>query len=119
MNMPQVLVYRTILAQFAALIVLWIIFTFKGLSTAVDIWWNNEIFNHGFLIIPVSFYLIWVNRADLRNLIITPTTGTAATTGVCTAAAGVCTAAKPRAKRVDGTTTSSLPSNTTSCTETT
>ena len=72
MNMPQVLVYRTILAQFAALIVLWIIFTFKGLSTAVDIWWNNEIFNHGFLIIPVSFYLIWVNRADLRNLIITP-----------------------------------------------
>ena len=37
MNMPQVLVYRTILAQFAALIVLWIIFTFKGLSTAVDI----------------------------------------------------------------------------------
>lgn len=72
MNMPLVLGYRTILAQFAALIVLWIIFTFKGLSTAVDIWWNNEIFNHGFLIIPVSFYFIWVNRAKLRNLTITP-----------------------------------------------
>ncbi|AFT75394.1 exosortase A [Alteromonas macleodii] len=72
MNIPLFLGYRTILAQFAALIVLWIIFTFKGLSTAVDIWWNNEIFNHGFLIIPVSFYLIWVNRANLRNLTITP-----------------------------------------------
>lgn len=72
MNMPLLLGYRTILAQFAALVILWIIFTFKGLSTAVDIWWNNEIFNHGFLIIPVSFYFIWVNRATLRNLTITP-----------------------------------------------
>lgn len=34
----------------------------------VDIWWRSETFAHGFLIVPISLYLIWQRRATvLRN----------------------------------------------------
>jgi len=34
----------------------------------VDIWWRSETFAHGFLILPISFWLIWSKRKTLATL---------------------------------------------------
>lgn len=47
------------------LFILWAIFCWKGLSTAVAIWYGNEIFNHCFFIIPASGYLIYLKRKSI------------------------------------------------------
>ncbi|WP_119459901.1 exosortase A [Rhodospirillaceae bacterium SYSU D60014] len=32
-------------------------------------WWNTTTYNHGFLILPISLFLIWLRRAELRTMI--------------------------------------------------
>lgn len=32
---------------------------FESAASAVDLWWNRSAYNHGFLIIPISLYLVW------------------------------------------------------------
>ena len=44
---------------------LWLVFCWQGLSTVVEIWYGNEIFNHGFFIVPGSLYLIYLKRHAL------------------------------------------------------
>jgi len=44
---------------------LWLGFTFKGLVSALNIWYISEIFNHCFFVIPVSLYLIWEKKGDI------------------------------------------------------
>ncbi len=34
----------------------------------VNIWWRSETFTHGFLIFPISVYLVWQQRKDLAKL---------------------------------------------------
>jgi hypothetical protein len=34
----------------------------------VEIWWRSETFAHGFMILPISLYLIWLKRAELQAL---------------------------------------------------
>lgn len=46
---------------------LWFIAFFHGLQSALSVWLTSEIFNHCLFIIPVSFYLIWEKRQQLRN----------------------------------------------------
>ena len=53
------------LASVAILLILWVLLTWNGLSSAVEIWWGNEIFNHGFFIIPGSLYLLYLERQRL------------------------------------------------------
>lgn len=36
------------------------------------IWWTREDYAHGFLIVPISLYLVWVKRETLRNLPVHP-----------------------------------------------
>ena len=44
---------------------LWVLFCWQGLRTVVEIWYGNEIFNHGFFIVPGSLYLIYLKRKTL------------------------------------------------------
>lgn len=37
-------------------------------SSMVDIWWRSETFAHGFLIVPISLWLIWSKRKTLAML---------------------------------------------------
>lgn len=37
-------------------------------ASAVDLWWNRSSYNHGFLIIPISLYLIWDKREALAAM---------------------------------------------------
>ena len=50
-----------------ALLCLWLTFCWKGLTTVVEIWYGNEIFNHGFFIVPGAFYLIYLKRYELLS----------------------------------------------------
>lgn len=60
--------------QIKALLSLLILFVFwfvsfnSAIVSAVDIWAGNEIFNHGFLIVPGSFYLIYRALAKENSL---------------------------------------------------
>jgi exosortase A len=47
---------------------LWCVFCWQGLVTVIDIWWGNEIFNHGFFVVPGAFYLIYLNRKKLLSM---------------------------------------------------
>jgi len=44
------------------LLCLWTAFCWQGLTTVVQIWYGNEIFNHGFFIVPGAIYLIYLKR---------------------------------------------------------
>ena len=46
---------------------LWLVFCWQGLTTVVEIWYGNEIFNHGFFIVPGAFYLIYLKRYELLS----------------------------------------------------
>lgn len=56
------------------LIALAALFLFLGAlywSTAlsiVEIWWRSETFTHGFLIVPISLFMIWTRRHSLAEL---------------------------------------------------
>lgn len=34
----------------------------------VGIWWRSETFAHGFIILPITLYLIWLNRKELASV---------------------------------------------------
>ena len=46
---------------------MWLVFCWQGLTTVVEIWYGNEIFNHGFFIVPGAFYLIYLKRFELLS----------------------------------------------------
>lgn len=54
-------------------LLLWLIFFWQGVVTAVDIWWGNEIFNHCFFVLPTTAYLIYSKRSLLFSNKIKPT----------------------------------------------
>ena len=48
-----------------SLLFVWVVFCWQGIVTAIQIWYGNEIFNHGFFILPGAFYLIYLKRKTL------------------------------------------------------
>ncbi|GMM71791.1 exosortase A [Alteromonas gracilis] len=50
-----------------AILCFWLTFCWQGLTTVVEIWYGNEIFNHGFFIVPGAFYLIYLKRYELLS----------------------------------------------------
>jgi exosortase A len=51
-----------------ALFCSWLTFCWQGLSSVVQIWYGNEIFNHGFFIVPGAVYLIYLKRNELLSV---------------------------------------------------
>lgn len=45
----------------------WLVFAHEGISNAVGIWYGNDIFNHGFLILPAVVYFIYAKRGLWLN----------------------------------------------------
>ncbi len=50
---------------FIAIFIAWLYTYYQGIATAVNIWATSEIFNHCFLVIPISCFLIYQKRASL------------------------------------------------------
>lgn len=49
---------------------LFLIFVYRDTATAiVTIWHRSETFAHGFVVVPISLWLIWRRRADLARLV--------------------------------------------------
>ncbi|NRQ42004.1 exosortase A [Rheinheimera sp. YQF-2] len=52
-------------AGLSALLLLWLICFWSTLSSMVEIWQRSDTFAHGFLIFPISAYLIWQKRRHI------------------------------------------------------
>ena len=49
------------------LIVVLLGFYWGTVTSIVSIWWRSETFAHGFLILPISLYMIWTRRDGLKH----------------------------------------------------
>ena len=47
------------------LIISWVVLTHVGLVTAIEIWTVSEVFNHCYIVLPASFYLMWEKRKEI------------------------------------------------------
>ena len=54
------------------LFISWIIVFFQGITTALDIWIESDIFNHCLLVIPGAFYLIYLKKHQLDANLVKP-----------------------------------------------
>ncbi|MGP9801163.1 exosortase A [Rheinheimera sp. NSM] len=52
-------------AALLALLLLWLVAFWSTLSSMVEIWQRSDTFAHGFLIFPISLYLIWQKRQHI------------------------------------------------------
>lgn len=51
---------------------LWGAFCWEGITSVIQVWYGNEIFNHGFFIVPGSLYLIYLKRKVVLSHKLTP-----------------------------------------------
>jgi exosortase A len=52
-----------------ALGVVWVLFWYRGTALAMaEIWYRSETFNHGFVVLPISLWLVWRKRKELARL---------------------------------------------------
>jgi exosortase A len=64
---------RAVPVALALLAICWILLWFWDTSASiVAIWYRSETFAHGFLIVPIVFYLVWYNRRHLGEVPIQP-----------------------------------------------
>jgi len=63
------------LIRLAAMVTVLCVAQFGTLASMVDIWWNTTTYNHGFLVAPVSLWLVWRRRAEVAHLTLTPALG--------------------------------------------
>ncbi len=60
------------LVRLALMVVVLCAAQFETLASMVDIWWNTTTYNHGFLVVPASLYLIWRRREEVAKLTLAP-----------------------------------------------
>ncbi len=58
--------------RLAVLIVVLCLAQFETLASMVDIWWHTTTYNHGFLVAPISVWLVWRRREEVAHLCPTP-----------------------------------------------
>lgn len=63
--------YRAVLATMALILLSFALY-WQTLWSMVEIWWRSETFAHGFLILPISIWLIWRQRASLAVMVPRP-----------------------------------------------
>ncbi len=61
-------VWRQKLGIFLMSIVLLSLMFFNTIDSMVQIWLRSETFTHGFLILPISLYLVWLNKKALSSI---------------------------------------------------
>lgn len=54
------------------ILLLWVVFCWEGITSVIQVWYGNEIFNHGFFIVPGSFFLIYLKRNVVLSHKLTP-----------------------------------------------
>ena len=59
--------WRTHVTQFGLLFAVLCAVQIGALSSLIEIWYHTTTYNHGFLVLPASAYLIWRRRAELAE----------------------------------------------------
>ena len=63
-------------AALAAAVTAWLLlWYFDTTASIVKIWMRSDTFAHGFVVVPISAYLIWCKRAEVAKLVPTPAVG--------------------------------------------
>jgi exosortase A len=55
------------MAVFAAICVVLLVLFRETVSAMVEIWYRSDTFNHGFIVLPISVWLIWKRRSTLAT----------------------------------------------------
>lgn len=64
---------RTFHLAALVLALLWLLFWYRGtVDSLVEIWGRSDTYAHGFLVAPISFWLVWRIREPLRRLPLRP-----------------------------------------------
>ena len=66
------LLSRPVAVCLGLLIALWLGLYAHVLHDLIELWWTRDDYLHGFLIIPVSLFLVWTRRTTLSRLPIQP-----------------------------------------------
>ncbi len=61
-------VWRRHLVVFSVACLLLFLLYWDVVQSLVNIWWSDETYGHGFLILPISLYLVYQNRAKLAAI---------------------------------------------------
>ena len=64
--------WRNALISFGLLLLTVAVLYWETAASIVAIWIRSETYTHGFLILPISFYLVWQRRAQLRQMVPAP-----------------------------------------------
>ncbi len=64
--------WRHALISFALLWLVALVLYWETASSIVAIWIRSETYAHGFLIVPISVYLVWQRRKQLRQMVPVP-----------------------------------------------
>ncbi len=62
------LAWRPALITLTAAVVAVIVVYFDTFAAMVSVWWRSSTFNHAFLIVPISGYLVWMKRHELAQM---------------------------------------------------
>ena len=57
---------KAMLFQFCVFVSIWLLAFWSALSSAVEVWMSSETYKHCFFILPLSLYLIYERREELR-----------------------------------------------------
>lgn len=63
------------LVRFGALVAILCLVQLDTLASMIDIWWHTTTYNHGFLVAPVSLWLVWRRREEVAALMLSPALG--------------------------------------------
>ena len=69
---------RWALAATAALALALLAAYYPTVASMVSIWWRSETFTHGFLILPITLFLVWRKRHELARIPVRPAPWTGA-----------------------------------------
>ncbi len=64
--------WRVVLPLIVAAIAIILVIYWRTAESIVAIWWRSETFAHGFLIIPITLFLIWTKRREVTKLVPAP-----------------------------------------------
>ena len=64
--------WRNALISFGLLLLTVAVLYWETAASIVAIWIRSETYTHGFLILPISFYLVWQRRGQLRQMMPAP-----------------------------------------------
>jgi exosortase A len=85
-DLPIVAAWRTRALLAVSFLILVLLTYYETTWSLISTWWNSETYAHGFLILPITLWMIWERRARLQEVTPSPSPGAL----LLVAGAGLC-----------------------------